>query len=690
MRLLATCIVALGLAATPALAGAGGSGATEGSGASQPANAPAAASKTSSPATPAEANVENEVQQLRDLVEMQAKQLQEQNDQLKEQQVRMQALEDKLDASSSTSQSLSSSTATHASAVGVPATGLAGLLTTEAPDPAGSKRSVSLSPGVGGYGGMDNPDQPATIHFRGVNLTPGGFSAAETSWRQKALGSDVNSSFNATPFDGQSQSHMTEFFGTGRQSRISMLTEGKLSDVKIGSYYEADFLSAGTTSNNNQSNSYTFRQRQFWGQAAFSNGWTFTGGQQWSLITETTHGMDNRTEALPMTIDAQYSVGFSWARQYGFRVTKNFGNKVWLGLSIENPQATVTVHGNPTVTSGGTEVPATTCTTVVAGACTAIAVSATSASVVNPTTTNDFLFGTFGIGGGLYNPAANYAFNPSPDFIVKAVFEPGWGHYEIFGLASEFRDRIFPCAAGGGTVAPSGSGFPSTTPPAGCSAVNSAAGATNTNAAIGGGGANARWNLFNKKMDLGIHFFGGTGIGRYGSVGLADATVRPNGSVVPLHNFQSLVTLQFHPTKNWDIYLNGGDEYEGRATYALAPGKPVGYGGIPLAGLGFADSGCLTEVQPIVAPGSNSLGVPTGLGGSTGFIPGGLGSCTGDTRSMIEGTIGFWYRFYAGPKGKVQFGLQYSNLYRETWAGTTGQPHSDDNMVFTSFRYYLP
>ena len=85
---------------------------------------------------------------------------------------------------------------------------------------------------------------------------------------------------------------------------------------------EADFLSAGVTSNNNESNSYTLRQRQAWGQAALDNGWTFTGGQQWSLVTETKKGMDNRTEALPMTIDPQYHVGFSWARQYGFRVVE--------------------------------------------------------------------------------------------------------------------------------------------------------------------------------------------------------------------------------------------------------------------------------------------------------------------------------------------------------------------------------
>ena len=702
-------IAVLGLAAFPVMAAAGGTGAggdsapaRSATASAQPATASPTSAKTDPAAAPASPSMENELQQLRDLLESQAKQLQDQSEQLKEQQEKMQQLEDQLKSSSGTSSSSS------LAAAPLPASSAVGVRTpsifVDAPDPVGSRRSVSLSPGVDGYGGMDNPSEPTSIHYKGVTLTPGGFSAAETSWRQKALGSDVNSAFNNTPFDGQSQSHFNEFFGTGRQSRISMLVEGKLDNVKIGSYYEADFLSAGTTSNNNQSNSYTFRQRQFWGQAAFSNGWTFTGGQQWSLLTETTHGMDNRTEALPMTIDAQYHVGFSWARQYGFRVTKNFSNKMWLGLSVENAQATVTVHGNPTVTSGGTEVPATTCTTIVAGACTAIAVSGTSASVVNPTTTNDFLFGTFGIGGGLYNPAANYSFNPTPDFVVKATFEPGFGHYEVFGLATEFRDRTFPCAAAGGTVAPGGSGFPNTAVPAGCPGANvaSALGARNTSAAAGGGGANARWNLFAKKLDVGIHFFGGTGIGRYGSAGLADATVRPNGSVVPLHNFQSLATLQFHPTKNWDIYLNGGDEYEGRATYKNISGSPEGYGGMPVllgGGSGLlANSGCWTEVEPIVAPAATSLGVPTGLGGSTGFIPGGLGSCTGDTRSIIEGTIGFWYRFYTGPKGRVQFGLQYSNLYRETWAGTkaaspvggSGQPHSDDNMFFTSFRYYLP
>src|SRR5262249_40254107 len=153
---------------------------------------------------------------------------------------------------------------------------------------------------------------PLALHYKGITITPGGFIAAETVWRSHGLGADVNTPFNSTTFNGAGQSHMSEFYGSGRQSRISMLAEGKLNSAKVTGYYESDFLSAGVTSNNNQSNSYTLRARQLWGQAALHSGWSFTGGQMWSLVTETKKGVDNRTEALPMTIDAQYTAGFSW------------------------------------------------------------------------------------------------------------------------------------------------------------------------------------------------------------------------------------------------------------------------------------------------------------------------------------------------------------------------------------------
>jgi hypothetical protein len=661
MRALWLCIVALGLAVSPAMAGTGAAGDKDSAG-NGAANTPAKADPAPA-AAPSSLEIENELQQLRDLLQAQSKQIQQQDEQLREQQEQMRTLQDQL-VSAHGSGDNESSTAV-AAPVNAPIGPSTGIVSNSASGPSLDQESGTT---------------PTSINIKGISLTPMGFMAAETVWRQKALASDVNTPFSSVPFDGSSNAHMSEFQASGRQSRIAMLVEGKLANVKIGGYYETDFLSAGTTSTPTESNSYTLRQRQFWAQAAFTNGFTFTGGQQWSLITETTHGMDNRTEANPLTIDSEYNVGFSWARQYGARLTKNFGNKVWLGFAVEQSTPTVTVHGNPTAQLAA---PTLACTTPGTNNCSA---TGTYALPINLNTTyNNFLFGAFGTSSGLYNPLGNYGYNDAPDFVVKAVFEPGFGHYEIFGVVGEVHDRVFPCVPLSGTTAP-----------AGCSSITSGAGAFNSSATTGGVGGNAKWNLFAKRVDLGIHFLGGTGIGRYGSGTLADLTVRPDGTPVPIHNFQALGTLILHPTSKLDVYMYVGGEFEERTGYIKS-------GSTPNEGYGYAslnNSGCWTETLPIAAPStSTNLGVPTGVGGSTGFIPGALSNCTGDTRNLIEGTLGFWYRFYKGPKGTFQYGMQYSNFIRNTWVGVgsttipaaaSGQPHADENQVFTSFRYYLP
>ncbi len=464
---------------------------------------------------------------------------------------------------------------------------------------------------------MNSLESPLAIHYKGVTLTPGGFLAAETVYRNRGLASDINTPFNSVPMPGAPNVNTSEFFGSGRQSRISLLGQGALKSTKLTGYYEADFLSAAITSNNNQSNSYSLRQRQVWGQAALENGFAFTGGQMWSLITETTKGLDNRSEALPMTIDPQYTVGFSWARQYGFRVTKDFANKFWLGFSVENPQTTFTAHGN----------------------------------------SSNFFLGAAGTSGGLYNPTANYSFNSAPDLIVKAAFEPGFGHYELFGVVAQFRDRVYPCAGASKTSPCAGSTKPSV------------AGAFNDNRSGGGFGANARWNLVGKKVVFGLHGIAGDGIGRYGTAGLADATVRPNGTLALIRSYQALGTLEYHGTK-LDIYTNVGGEYAGRTAYVNSKKAGVGYGSAL-----FNNTGCSTETLP-------SAG--------NGFSPGSLSNCTADTRDLIEGTIGMWYRIYQGPKGRLQLGPQYSYVVRNTWQAYGGAPHGIDNMFFTSFRYYIP
>jgi hypothetical protein len=478
---------------------------------------------------------------------------------------------------------------------------------------------------------------PTTIHFKGIGITPGGFIAAETVFRNRAASADINTPFTGIPYPGSGLANVTEFNATARQSRLSLLAEGHLSSVKLTGYYEADWLGTGVTSNNRQSDSYVMRQRIIFGQAAFDSGFSVTAGQQWSLATENRKGIDNRNEVIPLTIDSQYTVGFTWERQFGFRLVKNFDNKVALALSVENPQ----------LTFGGRGFPA------------------------------NFFVNAVGQGGGLFNfiDTAGYSVNQTPDFILKAAFDPGFGHYEVFGIVSTFRNRIYPCAlasvanpCSNGTTAPS------------------AFGAFNNSKTGGGVGVNMRWPLLAKKVDLGIHFLGGDGVGRYSSAQLPDVTAKPDSTLEPIRGGGALGSIEAHPSPKLDVYAYYGDEYAFRTAYTNAAGTAgIGYGS-PF----FNNAPCSIAALP---------GAP-----ATGSVAGNLApaptppGCAGDVRNIWEGTLGFWHKPYQGTKGRFQWGIQYSYLEKAAWSGLTttasGIPGSRakavDNMVWTSFRYYLP
>jgi len=486
-------------------------------------------------------------------------------------------------------------------------------------------------------------ESPITIRFRGINITPGGYAAAEFIHRSRALAADVATPFSNLTMPGASQSQMSEFYGSGRQSKITTFVEGRLKGVDLSSYVSTDFLSAGTTSTSTNTNSYTLRLRQAWAQAKFNNGWSFLGGQAWSLVTEDAVGISpdddlgKTNDVRPRTIDPSYSVGFNYARQYGIRLTKSF-DKVAVAVAMENAEATL-------------------------------------AAPINGL--SNFVLGSLGDGKS-YNNGTNgtYSFNPSPDIIAKIAFDPGFGHYELYGLVDRFAIRAFPCIDVASSSTPCGTG----TGP-------NSSGAYNTSKNGGGLGASARWNFWDKRITFGLKGFGGSGVGRYSAGTLSDVTVVNVGTSTQataqlelLKNLSGLSTLEWHG-KKLDIYSYGGAEYAGRAA-AEDPVtlKYVGYGS-PF----FPQYGCYTEAAP----------------GSGGFSPTSPSNCAGNsqTRVLIEGTLGFWYRFYSGPRGRFQFGTQYSYVTRNTWAGASGgktpvpgalEPNGLDNMVFTSFRYYLP
>jgi hypothetical protein len=456
-------------------------------------------------------------------------------------------------------------------------------------------------------------DTPDTIHFKGMTISPAGsFLAAESVYRSSATGGGINTPPTGIPLEHAGQAQTSEFFAEGRQSRIALRAIGKLDNVEMTGYYEMDWLGAGVTSNNNQSNSYVVRQRQLWGRASFgpsNNNFNISGGQMWSLTTETTHGLDNGTEILPATIDPQYTAGFVWNRQYGFRVAKNFGNKVWFGGSLENDQ----------ILPGGS----------------------------NPA--NEFL-GSAGVGGGLFNLNANYSFNLAPELVLKLAVEPGWGHWELFGVGRFFRNRVYPNATA--------------TPP-------SSAGAFNDSVTAGGIGGGFRVPFANKKINVGLKGLYGDGTGRMGDSTIADVTLRSNGTMSLLHTTSALGTLELNPIKPLTIWMNYGGDYVGRD---IQSGGAAGYG-LPNANM----SGCTTE----------------GLPGGT-FTPATTGTCAGNNKDTWEVATGFWYNFYDGPKGRFRMGLQYSYWQRDLWSGAGGATNPGGNAMgkfngfWTSMRYYIP
>jgi len=209
--------------------------------------------------------------------------------------------------------------------------------------------------------------------------------------------------------------------------------------------------------------------------------------------------------------------------------------------------------------------------------------------------------------------------------------------------------------------------------------------------------------LLAKHLDLGVKATAGDGIGRYGAAQLADATARPDGSLALIRTAHGLARAEWHVTPKFDLYSYWGIEYGWRAGYsgyeaititktpalpsngtsAAIPATQATKFATSIGGYGnFAanNSGCATE------------GVPT-----NDFNPSSGSNCAGDIRAIQEFTLGFWHKVYQGEKGRLQWGLQYSYLWKNAWSGTGGTtvaggigPKAIDNLFFTSFRYYLP
>ena len=403
--------------------------------------------------------------------------------------------------------------------------------------------------------------------------------------------------------------------------------------MDLSSYVSADFLSAGVTSTSTATNSYTLRLRQAWAQAKFDGGWSFLGGQEWSLLTENGKGISpdddlGRTnDARPKTIDPSYNVGFVFTRQYGIRLTKDFITR----LHLPSPWKMRKARSRPTEME------------IIS--CSVRRVQATATTPLPPTRPIPLPILSRRlplIPASDTTRSSDCSTDSRPRVSLRRNRQPHHRHLRRQHDAWSQRTRSLQCFE--------------------------------------------EWRRRRRKrplehcppLRLRCERSRGSGIGRYAPAGLSDLSINADGTLHLIRNFEGLTTLEWK-SKKFDIFGYGGVEYAQRtASFDPITGKEVGYGA-PL----FNNSGCYTELAPAV---------------NTGFTPTTLANCTADTRAVIEGTAGFWYRFYSGPRGRFQFGTQYSYVTRETWSGVGPSgaghpgvtPEGIDNMVFTSFRYILP
>jgi hypothetical protein len=391
--------------------------------------------------------------------------------------------------------------------------------------------------------------------YKGLTITPGGFFALEGLYRNHNLESDIDTPFASIPFANNKVGHTSEGRLSERQSRLSLLVEGKVDPVtSLAGYGEFDFLGAAQTANSNESNSFNPRVRHLYATIDRSDwGLHVLAGQTWSLATLSSEGMVPRKEQIPLTIDAQYVAGFTWTRTPELRVVKDLGSNFAIGVSAENS--------------------ATTFTGTAPGAASVIATSLNGcggSASVNPS------------GDQLLNACNTYSTNQIPDFIGKATYDSIFAdrkvHMEAYGLLRDFYDRTDPTIA---TVSQVG----------------------NHDVFGGGFGGGIVAELWPKIVDVQFSGLTGNGIGRYGTSGLPDVTFNSTtGAIQPIAETQLLAGVIVHPTSWLDIYGYAGEEFQG-AKFTAGSASGFGVGNPATIALGcqseFSTAACSTQTKSV-------------------------------------------------------------------------------------------
>jgi len=540
MRAFLTWILALGFFLAPTIARAVGNG-DEGTGkrndstsASTPENGNPAKSNaagnrdaTPKPETPAQPaapppTLEDQVQELRNLVLTQSKELEETRAEVKEQQEKVRTLEQQLKSSNGASSdpapvaasnppdSTSTSTEAH---VAEPPSSLAA-----------SHSNASGVPVAAGGAAVALPPQnePAThpevsplqLKIGSAYITPVGFMDFTGVWRARNGGSGIGTNFAGIPYGGGGvfQANLSEFRFSMQNSRVGFRVDANVMGAAVLGYMEADFLGNNPTNVAVSSNSNTFRSRLYWVQVR-KGAWELVGGQTWSLATP------NRVGVSPLpadvffsnNMDTNYQVGMVWARNPEFRVAYHLP---------EDKGAFAVALASPDQYMGGVN---------------------GSAAITLPACCSYFAGGQLDNGTTTLSPP-----NKAPDIIAKFALDPNSRiHFELGGIARFFQ--VYTQSTTTTHTATGGAGF-----------VNLDLGIT-------------------KELRFLTHNYWSDGGGRYIFGSAPDMVVRGDGSLSLVHSGSTMNGLEF-THRNYSLWAYYGAIFISRNVVTDADGCNIGWG----------------------------------------------------------------------------------------------------------------
>ena len=520
-------LLSMSLAAAPLLANDAKDAAKEESRVAVSSKA-AVAEKPKETAQPENAVIESELHDLRSLVQNQMQELEAQRAVLKAQQLKMEALEERLHATPSEPANI---------AVGAPeaipeATPVAAI--------ANTPRTLSATAALPAQ--EKTEEKPAPLYFKigAAEFYPLGFMDMTGIFRTTQLGG-IGSNFGSIAFNNSLPAgRISELRFSAQNSRIGLRTHAKFGEADVTGYLEADFLGFLPLNGNDTSNSDSLRMRLYW--VDYKRGkFEMLAGQSWSFLTPNRTGLGAMPGDLfySQDVDTNYQLGLTWARQAGIRFILHPTNNWAIGLALENPEQTLP-----------------------------------GSVVLPPFSSTGKALNLAGGYGGQFDTnsgntsnatAANNGNTPNlhPDVILKTAFDAKPGghavHLDVAGLLRSFRavNLIDPTSTAASTKI----------------------------STIQGGGIAATLNLELVKnfrlITTGFYSYAG---GRYiASTAGPDVIVRPDGTLSGIRSGSGIGGIEYQPNPKTVIYAYYSGAYFGRNTDAVvttvntpATGTPTG------------------------------------------------------------------------------------------------------------------